>query len=205
MYNLPPSTVISKPLYKKTVFDKFNLKTAERDRFDADISRMVLVARVSPSTVPALSEGKEVKGFYVLQVDLKHREYDTKNILLLQKLIPQNIVFALIYDGQTQFCIFHTQLQQSAWMPSDEAVIPLQGLNLDDVWNNIVASIGSLDATSGETIEQQIINREQKEKLLRQIDALEKKCRLEKQTHKKYELHQELINLKQILSMFEHA
>lgn len=199
MYNLPPSTVISKPLYKKTVFDKFNLKTAERDRFDADISRMVLVARVSPATVPALSEGNEVKGFYVLQVDLKHREYDTKNILLLQKLIPQNIVFALQYDGQTQFCIFHTQLQQSAWMPSDEAVIPLQGLNLDDVWNNVVASIGSLDATSGETIEQQIINREQKEKLLRQIEALEKKCRLEKQTHKKYELHQELVKLKSLI------
>ena len=205
MYNLPPSTVISKPLYKKTVFEKFNLKTAERDRFDADISRMVLVARVSPATVPALSEGNEMKGFYVLQVDLKHREYDTKNILLLQKLIPQNIVFALIYDGQTQLCIFHTRLQQSEWMPSDEAIIPLQGLNLDDVWNNIVASIGSLDASSEETIEQQIVNREQKEKLLRQIETLEKNCRLEKQTHKKYELHQELINLKQILSMFEHA
>ena len=90
-------------------------------------------------------------------------------------------------------------------MPSDEADIPLQGLNLDDVWNNIVASIGDLDATSGETIEQQIINREQKEKLLQQIEALEKNCQLEKQTHKKYELHQELIKLKQILSMFEHA
>lgn len=199
MYNLPPSTVISKPLYKKTVFDKFNLKTAERDRFDAEISRMVLVARVSPVTVPALSEGNKVKGFYVLQVDLKHREYDTKNILLLQKLIPQNIVFALIYDGQTQFCIFHTRLQQSAWMPSDDAVIPLQGLILDDVWNNIVASIGSFDATSGETIEQQIINREQKEKLLRQIEVLEKKCRLEKQTHKKYDLHQELVKLKSLI------
>ena len=199
MYNLPPSTVISKPLYKKTVFDKFNLKTAERDHLDADISRMVLVARVSPSTVPALSEGNEVKGFYVLQVDLKQREYDTKNILLLQKLIPQNIVFALIYDGQTQFCIFHTRLQQSTWIPTEEAVIPLQGLNLDDVWNNIVASIGNLDATSGEAIEQQIINREQKEKLLRQIEVLEKKCRLEKQTHKKYELHQVIQKLKESL------
>ena len=78
-------------------------------------------------------------------------------------------------------------------------------MNLDDVWNNIVASIGDLDATSEETIEQQIINREQKEKLLRQIEVLEKKCRLKKQSRKKYELHQELIKQKQILSMFEHA
>ena len=196
MFGLPVATAINQPLAKKAVFEKFNLKAAERERFDVDISRLTLVARISPATVPALTEGNEIKGIYVLQVVLKRKEYDPKNILLLQKLIPQNIVFALQHEDKTQLCIFHTRLQQSAWMPTDEAVIPLQGLNLDDVWGNIVASIGSLDASSEETIEQQIINREQKEKLLRQIEVLEKKCRLEKQTHKKYELHQELVKLK---------
>ena len=196
MYSLPVSTAINKPLYKKAVFEKFNLKAAERDRFDADISRMALVARVSTATVPALSEGQEVKGFYVLQVALKRKDYDTKNIFKLQKLIPQKMVCALQYDDQTQFCIFHTRLQQSAWMATDEAVITLQGLTLDDVWNNIVATIGGLDAQAEETIEEQIIHREQQEKLLRQIDSLEKQCRAEKQTRKKYELHQQLQELK---------
>ena len=199
MFGLPVSTEISQPLTKKAVFEKFNLKASERERFDADISRLVIVARISLATVPALTEGNEIKGIYVLQVVLKRKAYDPKNILLLQKLIPQNIVFALQHDTQTQFCIFHTRLQQSAWMPTDEAVIPLQGLNLDDVWDNIVASIGSLDTSSEETIEQQIINREQKEKLLRQIEVLEKKCRTEKQTRKKYELHQEIVKLKTLI------
>ena len=49
---------------------------------------MALVARVSPATVPAITEGQETKGFYVLQVTLKQRDYDAKNILLLQKFIP---------------------------------------------------------------------------------------------------------------------
>lgn len=196
MFGLPVATAINQPLAKKAVFEKFNLKAAERERFDVDISRLTLVARISSATVPALTEGNEIKGIYVLQVVLKRKEYDPKNILLLQKLIPQNIVFALQHEDKTQLCIFHTRLQQSAWMPTEETAIPLQGLNLDDVWNHIVASIGSLDTSSEETIEQQIINREQKEKLLRQIEVLEKKCRLEKQTHKKYELHQELVKLK---------
>ncbi len=199
MFGLPLSTAINKPLYKKAVFEKFNLKEAERDRFDADISRMTLVARVSTATVPALSEGQEVKGFYVLQVALKRKDYDTKNILKLQKLIPQKMVFALQYDDQTQFCIFHTRLQQSAWMPTDDATITLQGLSLDDVWNNIVATIGGLDNQAEETIEEQIIHREQREKLLRQIESLEKQCRTEKQTRKKYELHQQITRLKEKL------
>jgi len=196
MFQLPPATAINKPLYKKAVFEKFNFKAAERDRFDADISRMALVARVSSATVPALKKGKEIEGFYVLQVALKRKDYDTKNILLLQKLIPQKMVFAMQYEEQTQFCIFHTRLQQSEWMPTDEATIILQGLTLDDVWNNIVAIIGGLDAQAEETIEEQIIHREQQEKLLRQIESLEKQCRTEKQTRKKYELHQQLQELK---------
>ena len=205
MYGLPANTLINKPLYKKAVFEKFNLKTAERDRFDADISKMVLLAYVSPDRVPALSEGKDIKGFYVLQVTLKHQDYDIKNILLLQKLIPQKIVFALHYSpplgedgrGLTQLCIFHTRLQQSDWRDTESTEIPLTGLSLDEVWENIVATIGGLDAMAEASIEEQIIHREQREKLLRQIESLEKQCRTEKQTRKKYELHQQIIKLKE--------
>ena len=206
MYGLPQATIINQPLYKKTVFEKFNLKTAERERFDADISKMALVARISPATVPALAEGQEIKGFYVLQIQLKRRDYDVKNILLLQKLIPQKLIFALEYDSSPMgggregaFCVFHTRLQQSDWVPTEDAAIPLNGLSLDDVWNNIVASIGGLDVASEKSIEEQIINREQREKLLRQIEMLEKQCRTEKQTRKKYELHQQIIKLKEEL------
>ena len=199
MYGLPASTLINQPLYKKVVYEKFNLKTAERERFDADISRMALVARISPATVPALAEGREIKGFYVMQVALKRKDYDSKNILMLQKLIPQKMVFVMQYEEQTQFCIFHTRLQQSEWMPTGEAAITLQGLMLDDVWNNIVATIGGLDAQAEESIEEQIIHREQREKLLRQIELLEKQCRTEKQTRKKYELHQQIIKLKEAI------
>lgn len=199
MFGLPATTAINKPLYKKAVFEKFNLKTAERERFDADISRMALVARVSPATVPALSEGQTIKGFYVLQVVLKHKEYNVQNILLLHKLIPQQIVFALQFEEQTQLCIFHTRLQQSEWKQTEAIDIPLKGLSLDDVWNNIVATIGDLDIEAEESIEEQIINREQHEKLLRQIETLEKRCRVEKQTRKKYELHQQILKLKEEL------
>ena len=199
MYGLPASTLVNRPLYKKAVFEKFNLKTAERDHFDADVSRMAIVAYISPKKVSGLNEGQDVKEFYVLQVQLKKQDYDAKNILLLHKLIPQKIVFALDYEQQTQFCIFHTRLQQSVWMPTDDATITLQGLLLDDVWNNIVADIGGLDNSAEDTLEQQIIHREEHEKLLQQIEVLEKRCRTEKQTRKKYELHQQIIKLKEEL------
>lgn len=91
--------------------------------------------------------------------------------------------------------MFHTRLQQSEWNDTESTEIPLTGLTLDEVWENIVATIGNLDIEAEETIEEQIINREEWEKLLRQIEMLEKRCRAEKQTRKKFELHQQITNM----------
>ena len=103
------------------------------------------------------------------------------------------------FEEQTQLCVFHTRLQQSDWHDTESTEIPLTGLSLDEVWENIVAVVGGLDAQAEDTIEEQIINREQREKLLHQIEALEKRARTEKQTRKKYELHQQIMKLKEQL------
>ena len=60
MYGLPVTTEVKKQLPKKAIYAKFDLNTAQRDAFDADISRIDIVAVVSPATVPALSIGDEV-------------------------------------------------------------------------------------------------------------------------------------------------
>ena len=196
MFGLPASTVVNQPLPKKAFFEKFNLKAAERNRFDADISRMVIVARISQATVPALAAGKDIAGFYFVQVILKQKEYSDQCLLLLNKLVGQKMIFALQYGEETQFAVFHTRLLKSDWQKTESVSLDLKGLTLDDAWQNFIFSIGDLDASSEQSIEQQIIKREEQEKLLRQIETLEKQCRTEKQTRKKYELHQEIQKLR---------
>ena len=84
MYGLPDKTIVNKPLYKTDFFTKFNLKTAERDRFDADISRMHILAWVASKRVPALTDSGEIKAFYVMQLELKHQACAEQNLLQLQ-------------------------------------------------------------------------------------------------------------------------
>ena len=109
MFGLPQSTEVKKQLPKKVLYAKFDLKPAQRESFDADVARIDIVAVVSPATVPALAVGEEVKEFYLLAVQLKRKEYDTKNIMLLTKLIPQRMVLALHYEEQVQFAVHHTR------------------------------------------------------------------------------------------------
>ena len=83
MYGLPQPTEVKKQLPKKAIFAKFNMPASQRERFDADISRIDIVAVVSPSTVPAVVPGENIKEFYVLSVQLNRKDYDAKNIALL--------------------------------------------------------------------------------------------------------------------------
>lgn len=196
MYGLPHTTEIRKQLPKKAIYAKFALKPTQRDGFDADVSRIDIVAVVSPTTVPAVAAGENIKEFYVLAVLLKRRDYEVKNIVMLSKLIPQNILFALQYEDQTQLAIYHTKFIKSDWKPTDETTICLTGLNLDTVWENVIKAIGEIQVREGKTLTEQIADDEQRAKTLKLIADLEKKMAKETQPRKKRELFEMIRNLK---------
>jgi hypothetical protein len=199
MYGLPQSTEIRKQLPKKSIYAKFDLKPSQRESLDADIARMDIVAVVSTSTVPALNAGAEVKEFYLLAVQLKRKEYDPKNIALLTKLIPQRMVFALQFEEQTQFAIYHTKLISSVWKATEEATLPLSGLNLNTVWENIVTHIGEIEVAEGNTLAEQIKVEDVRTKLKSQIASLTQKLNKEKQFNRQMEINAEIKSLKKQL------
>lgn len=198
MFALPATTEIKKSLPKKAIYEKFGLKSAQRDAFDADISRIDIVNVVSPSTVPGLKEGERVKEFYVLLVALKRQHYDEKNILLLTKLIKQNMIFALVYNDMVRFAVVHEKLFVMEWEPLEDAALPLMGLDLDKVWEHLVTTIGAFEVMEGVTMEEQIAIDGEKLKKIKLIENLEKKLKVEKQPRKRYDLYKQITNLKEL-------
>lgn len=199
MYGLPQSTIVKKrQLPKSKVFEKFDLKPSQRESFDADIARIDIVAVVSPTTVPAVAEGENIKEFYVLAVQLKHKDYDSKNIAMLSRLIPQKMIMALHFQEEVQFAINHTKLITSDWKSDtpDLSFLTLNGLTLDSVWDNIVISIGNIQVEQGKSVAEQISADNQRAKLLAQIANLECKMAIEKQPRRKREYFEQIKNLK---------
>ena len=196
MYSLPLSTEIKKQLPKKAIYAKFNLKPSQRESFDTDIARIDIVAVVSPTTLPALAEGEEVKAVYVLALQIKRKEYDSQNLIMLIKHIPQKMVFALQYGTLTQFATYHTRLITSAWQPTENATLPISGLSLDTVWENVVRYIGLIEMDSGNTLAEQITADEERNKMLAQIATLEKKMAKEKQPRRIREYFEQIEKLK---------
>ena len=81
-------------------------------------------------------------------------------------------------------------------MPESELTIKIDGLNLDAVWDNFIIQVGGVELEHGNSLEEQIAADERKEKLMKEIEKLEKQARSEKQPRKKFELVQQVNTLK---------
>lgn len=196
MLGLPQSTEVKRPLPKTSLYKQLDWKPSQRESFDGDVSRLDFVNWIAPRTLPAIAVGNEVKEIFVIDVSLKSRGCDIKSITLLAKSIPQHIVFLLRYEKEIRFAVFHAKLFYSVWQDVDAATLPLNGLNLDSVWENIVSSIGQISVEEDKSLSEQIKVDEEQAKLERQIASLERQMNATKQPRRKRELYTQLRVLK---------
>lgn len=197
MLGLPKSTELNKLLPKKAIYAKFQMNTAAKERFDADISRINIVGEISPQTVSMVA-GENVASIFVLLVNLKHKEFQLNTIAQISKLIDQNMLLVLEYEGQRKLAIYHSKLIQTEWMRADDCAVTLKGLDLDAVWENLIVQVGGITIQQGNTLDQQIVADEKRTKLEKEIARLEKMARVEKQPKKKFELVQQISKLKEL-------
>ena len=64
------------------------------------------------------------------------------------------------------------------------------------MWENAIAQIGGIDLTGGKALNATIAENDRREKLTKQIMALEKKAMTERQPRKKWEFSEEIRRLK---------
>ena len=144
MLGLPQSTEVKRSLPKAQLYRRFDWKPSQRDSFDGDVARLDFVNWISPRTLPAIAEGADVKEIYVVEVALKKRDFDSKNIALLAKSIPQYVVYLLRYEEEAILAVYYVKLFTTDWKKVDDISLQLSGLNLDTVWENIVRQIGNI-------------------------------------------------------------
>ena len=198
MLGLPKSTEMSKQLPKKAIYAKFQMNTAAKEKIDADISRITIVNEITPAKIN-IPAGEEVGRFFVLLVARKKKDFDEKTVATLSKIIPQNILFVLEFEGQSKLAIYHTKLMQTDWKPTESCIIELRGLNLDKVWENIIKSL-ELGVWNEElSLDENLALHQKQDKLKKEIDKLEKQARAEKQPKKKFELAGKVKKLKEEL------
>ena len=197
MLGLPASTEIRKVITKKKVFEHFGaeMRAERRKSFDADIARITLVNEISPASVN-IAAGETVSAFFVMLVSLRRKDADRQNISFLPQMFGQKLLMVLEYGQQQCLAVWQTRLILNPWSAPDTLRVELNGLDLDKVWENIVAGLAGVQVAQGTTLEEQLAQAQQRDKLQKEIAKLEKLAWAEIQPKRKYELMQRISKLK---------
>ena len=214
MLGLPKSTEFNKRIPKEKFYDNLTVTPTLKKVFVDQIKVIYWRNKIASSTTN-LAPGSTVTEIEVFEVRLKTNLLDEVVLRQIDKEIPYHIIFLLEYEGKYQAWTAYkeasngntafkvNQYYRTDWMNEDELPLKVEGLNIDNVYENFVYQIAgdTLQANENESL-QDVVEREEKIKnLKKQIEVLQARIRKEKQLNVQMKLNSELKKLKKELEV----
>lgn len=214
MITFPEHTKVGRIVAKENFYA--NIDTATKNLFQNEISRIVWDYKLSPDTInlPA----KKWPEIEVFRVTLKNHELPTKVLKVIDSAIPYPILFlvekgtaekaAICYKEQNQKNENTAKVDtyfETEWNDPGLENIRIDGLDIDTVFSNFVRQVAgerftsAKKADSSTSIKDDVEAIKEREKILKQIEALDRKIKAEPSIGKKQELAEERYKLKQLL------
>lgn len=190
MLDLPKSTYVGKIIAKDKIYSHSGADTELKELFVGQVERIRWLNKISPSTIN-IAQGEQVDEIQIIELTTT-ADLDKRILQAVRKAIPYKIVFVLIGGGKTVYTVCY---DSKIWF-SSEIPPKLIGNDTDSIWKNIIVLIGGIVIEKGKTLDEQITADEEREKLKRAIERLEKQARSEKQPRRKWALAEEVKKLK---------
>ena len=199
MLGLPRTTQVNRRVAKEKLYQNAALAPQTREMIKDQIDSVFWRNKLADSTM-AISAGETVAEIQIFEIQLRQRELDKRVLPAIAKAIPYKILFILVFGDEVQLWIEASgTFYNTDWQPLGGFMLRFDGLNLDAVYENLARQIsGGRLGTDGD-IEEAVDRDKQRQRLERDIVALEKKLLREKQFNKQVELNGELKRLKKEL------
>lgn len=214
MLGLPKATEFNRRIPKAKFYENINI-TSSLKRLFVDYIKNIYWRNKIASTTTNLIDGKYVTEIEVFEVNLNNSQVDIELLKFIDSAIPYHILYILEYNGKYQAWIGYKETTyiekkkskvdryyHTNWIEDTELIVKLEGLSLDDVYENLVRHIAGDKLQSDNSIEslKQSVERDKEiETLQKQISILQNKIRKEKQLNKQIEMNTELKKLKSVL------
>lgn len=215
--DLPSSTAVSQRVPKAAFFANLTLAPAERRALTVQVDSICWRNKLAPDTLH-ISPGQQVLELQVFELRLSDGTAECTVLDALDEQLPYHLLFLIVKGGQIKASIACKRANpgdshpftvlarfETDWMPPDALSLPLQGMDMDAVYEAWVKEIAgdALEVRPGEGLCEALQRMRQRQTIAKKIAQLEKKAWSEKQPKKRFELVQEIMKLNQTLTQQE--
>ena len=221
-FNLPESTTFNRRVPKQKFYENCAVSAALKRSFVDEITAIWWRNKLAGTTLN-LAKGAVVTEIEVFEIELANGHLNEEVLRQMDRMIPYHLLFVLTFENRAQAWIGYKEASATGanafkvsryyhtdWMPREVLRFSLAGLTLDEVYENLVRNIhaASQPAQTGRDglravawredlpISANIARDTARARLEKQIAALEKRARAEKQPKKKFDFVQIIKKLK---------
>lgn len=219
MMNFPKTTEFNRRIPKQKFYSNLSVSPQIKKIFVEQIATINWANKLAPTTLN-VKNGEIVTEIEIFHLMLNQKSLDERVLQLIDKEIPYHILFELEYEGQIQIWIGYKEESQTRaetfkvnryyhtdWLTKDKIHFEIDGLNMDLLYEGFIKQIAgdTLTINVNESVGIAILRTEEKEKLDKQISALEKKLYREKQFNRQVQLNAELKALRNKLEELDNG
>lgn len=195
MLDLPQSTAFNRRIPKQKFYDNLSVTAEVKRIFVEQINLIYWRNKIAPSTVN-IGRGEKVTEIEVFEMRLNQQSLDKRVLQLIDKEMPYHILYLLEYEGKVQAWMGYKEQSltkadtfravsyyHTEWQPPESLALRIDGLTMDAVYANFIRQIAGerLAAGVGGDLKEAISRDERRQKLQKEIAALENKIKREKQ------------------------
>lgn len=211
----PQSTFVGKLVPKNSFYKHLEVNANMKQHFIDDVVAIKWLYKLAPSTIN-VEDGNAVHEIVVFSAQLKSKDCPDDVFLFIDKNMPRHVVFVLEYDGQYKLLLNYKEWLDSAvgtfkivksfaseWIMSDELNLPLNGLSMDAIYESMAGSVSGFGTTNSEDTKRIVELQSMIQKTQKEIIALQKKIRSERQLNRQIEMNGEARALKKQVAEWE--
>lgn len=208
MIDFPESTAVHRRIPKEAFYKHLPLTAALKAKFVSDVDRIVVENSLTKRNLN-LAKDSEIKEIMLLSVTLKKQNFDGKIVEAIARQNPHKLVFLLTHEEYHQLAVYHSKLYRTEWLENDDLNLTLSGNTLVEIWDDLVRQIAISSETvlqrQDETIDEQLKEQDEIDRLNKLIKKTERAAWKEQQPKKRFELYTKLQEYKKRLEEVTHG
>lgn len=210
-FGLPDSTLFDRRVPKQKFYENLPITAALKRSFIDEIRTIYWRNKLAPGTLN-LQPGAAVSEIQVFEIELTGSRLNEDVLRQMDSCLPYHLLFVLSNADRVSAWIGYkeattadgkafkvTRYYRTDWMPSESLRFTVDGLDMDAVYGSLVRQIAGVALQSEESLKDSVEHDAERTRIEKQIAALEKKARSERQPRRKFELAQCIRELERML------
>lgn len=211
----PVSTKVGKPVPKNAFYKHLEVNAKIKQHFVDDVVGINWLYKFAPSTLN-VADGTKVHEIVIFSAGLKSKDCPDDVFLFIDQNMPRHVIFILEYESKYKLLLNYKEWKDekagqfkivktfsTEWLTSDKISLSIEGQTMDAIYEVMAGQVSGFGTTKSEDTKRLVELEALITKGKKEVEALQKKIRNERQLNRQMELNGEARSIKKQIALWQ--